>query len=82
MSTTLVKCPDCHGNISVSATSCPKCGRPFQSGELAALIPPPPPPPTPADKAVVIASGALGTFMIVGIILLAVIFGLIVMVTC
>ena len=78
----LVKCPDCQKSVSVAAVSCPNCGRPFQPGELSALIPPPPPPLTSADKAVVVAAGGLGTAMIVGIVLLAVIFGLMVLVSC
>jgi predicted amidophosphoribosyltransferase len=75
MSTTLVKCPDCHKSISVAAASCPKCGRPFQLGELAALIPPPPPPLTPGMAAV---STLTLVFMIVG----AVVIGIVIIAFC
>ena len=50
--------------------------------DLAEDLPPPPPPLTSADKAAVVAAGGLGTVMISGIILLAVIFGLMVLVSC
>lgn len=75
----LVKCPDCKKNVSVAALSCPNCGRPFELGELAALIPPPPPPPTPADTATVAAVSTLTmVIMIVG----AVVIGALVLMFC
>lgn len=36
----LAPCPDCGNQCSLLATVCPKCGRPFQPGDLKATDPP------------------------------------------
>lgn len=60
----LAPCPDCKRMISLSASTCPNCGRPIKEGELVSPVPSEPKPMT---------AGQWGCFILIALVVLFII---------